>query len=246
MTEHRRVFVQVNGLLALPSPVVIKDDGSCGRDLSALVVPAVGRLVGTGERYEPYRMLGPDGMCMESATAFFRDLLAAGRAEATVRSYGMDLLRWYRLLRTIEVRWNHATRIEARDFGRWLRSGKGGVAYAASVRAHSETVPRTFYDFHLEVGSGPLVHPFPLDRSRRAERPRAPQPDGAVPPRTQRVVSAAGAVESGPCPGGLLRVHRGAGLGTVVRDGGWGGPGSAADHRGAQGHPGAAAAAGLQ
>jgi hypothetical protein len=28
-------------------------------------------------------------------SAFFADLLAAGRAEATVRSYGMDLLRWF-------------------------------------------------------------------------------------------------------------------------------------------------------
>jgi integrase len=41
------------------------------------------------------------------------------------------------------------------------------------VRAHSETVLRGFYDFHLEAGSGPLVNPFPLDRSRRARRAHA-------------------------------------------------------------------------
>lgn len=88
-------------------------------------------------------MLGPDRVAVEPVTAFFRDLFAAGRAEATVRSCGMDLLRWFRFLWTIDVPWNQATRIEARDFSRWLRSGRDGGAYAASVRAHSETVLRT-------------------------------------------------------------------------------------------------------
>jgi len=40
-------------------------------------------------------------------------------------------------------------------------------AYAPAVRAHCETVLRGCYDFHLEAGTGPLVNPFPLDRSRR-------------------------------------------------------------------------------
>ena len=45
--------------------------------------------------------------------------------------------------------------------------------YAPSVRAHSETVLRSFYDFHQEAGTGPLVNPFPLDRSRRGGRAHA-------------------------------------------------------------------------
>jgi site-specific recombinase XerD len=149
---------------------VIGDGERADRDLSALVVPAVGRLVATGERYEPYRLIRADGAGVEPVTAFFRDLLAAGRAEATVRSYGLDLLRWFRFLWAVDVAWNRATRIEARDFSQWLRSGRG---YAPTVRAHSETVLRGFYGFHLEVGSGPLVNPFPLDRSRRAGRAHA-------------------------------------------------------------------------
>ena len=48
-----------------------------------------------------------------------------------------------------------------------------GAAYAPSVRAHSETVLRCFYDFHLEAGTGPIVNPFPLDRSRRGRRAHA-------------------------------------------------------------------------
>jgi integrase len=47
------------------------------------------------------------------------------------------------------------------------------VAYAPSVRAHSETVLRCFYDFHLAIGDGPIVNPFPLDRSRRGGRAHA-------------------------------------------------------------------------
>jgi integrase len=98
----------------------------------------------------------------------------------------MDLLRWFRFLWAIEVPWNQATRAEARDFCRWLQvAGKparpgsaarpmaAGGHYAASVRAHSETVLRCFYQFHLEAGSGPIVNPFPLDRARRAGRAHA-------------------------------------------------------------------------
>jgi len=166
-----------------------EDDPS--RDLAALAVPQAGRLVATSDRYEPYRLVGADGVVVAAATVYFRDLLAAGRAEATVRSYGMDLLRWFRFLWSgTGVAWDRATRIEARDFCRWLQvAGKqsrphwraradgeapapapAGEAYAPSVRAHSETVLRAFYDFHLDAGSGPIINPFPLDRSRRGGR----------------------------------------------------------------------------
>jgi site-specific recombinase XerD len=115
----------------------------------------------------------------------FGDLLAAGRSEATVRSYGMDLLRWFRFLAAADVAWDHATRIEARDFCRWMQvSGKpprarpaaaaaGSAGYAPSVRAHAETVLRAFYALHADAGTGPPVNPFPLDRSRRGGRAHA-------------------------------------------------------------------------
>ena len=48
-----------------------------------------------------------------------------------------------------------------------------GEAFAPSVRAHSETVLRSFYDFHRDAGTGPIINPFPLDRSRRAGRAHA-------------------------------------------------------------------------
>jgi integrase family protein with SAM-like domain len=165
-----------------------------GRDLAGLVVPFAGRLVATGDRWGPYRLLDSDGLSVAAAGAYFGHLQAAGRSELTIRSYGMDLLRWFRFLQAIGVPWNHAVRSDARDFCRWLRvAGKpvrphwreqdrhgagqpaaaSGVAYSPSVRAHCETVVRSFYDFHVEAGTGPLVNPFPLDRSRRVGRAHA-------------------------------------------------------------------------
>jgi hypothetical protein len=37
------------------------------RDLAALVVPSVGRLVSTGDRYEPFQLIGTDGAVVNSA-----------------------------------------------------------------------------------------------------------------------------------------------------------------------------------
>jgi integrase len=167
------------------------DDKEPPRDLAALVVPLVGSVEATGDPWLPFRLLDSTGLPVESVSAYFRDLQAAGRSETTLRSYGMDLLRWYRFLWAVEVPWSQATRVEARDFCRWMlvagkpkrphwrhpgKTGESrsmGKAYAPSVRAHCETVLRGFYGFHLDAGSGPLVNPFPLDRSRQGRRAHA-------------------------------------------------------------------------
>jgi integrase len=172
--------------------VIVVGGGESIRDLARLAVPLVGALEETGDRWRPFRLTDPAGAEVEAASAFFADLQAAGRSEATVRSYGMDLLRWFRFVWAIQVPWARATRAEARDFCRWmLVAGKparphwrrpaqageaaaaGGEAYAPSVRAHCETVLRGFYEFHLEAGTGPIVNPFPLDRTRRGGRAHA-------------------------------------------------------------------------
>ncbi len=74
------------------------DDFEDVRDLSVLEVRAVGSLAATGSKWEPYRLLGPADQPVGAVASFFGDLLAAGCSEATVRSYGMDLLRWFRFL----------------------------------------------------------------------------------------------------------------------------------------------------
>jgi len=166
------------------------DNGESERDLAALVVPLSGSLAETGDRWEPYRLVDPAGETVRAVAEFFVDLQARGRSQATVRSYGMDLLRWFRFCWAAGTPWDRAARAEARDFcRRMLLSGKparphwrapeqprpesSGVAYAPSVRAHCETVLRSFYDYHLQAGSGPVINPFPLDRSRRGGRANA-------------------------------------------------------------------------
>jgi integrase len=53
--------------------------------------------------------------------AYFAELTACGRPATTQRSYGMDLLRWFRFLWAVGVAWDQATGVEARDFCRWLQ-----------------------------------------------------------------------------------------------------------------------------
>ena len=171
-------------------------DGVEQRDLVALVVDGVGAVVETEVMWEPYRLVDPVGEVVGSVTEFLAELQASGRGPATQRSYAMDLLRWFRFMWAVEVPWGEATLCEARDFCRWLalvdkpRGGAGpqalagaanpvtgkrspGSKYAASTLAHSETVLRSFYAFHLEAGSGPIVNPFPLVRERARSRAHA-------------------------------------------------------------------------
>lgn len=166
----------------------------------------------TGDPFEPYRLLDRAGQPVGPVAAFLGELQGCGRPATTQRSYGMALLRWFRFLWAIDVAWDHATRVEARDFCRWIQivgkpvplsprpgtagdavaqkpsvpapgrtaqnmtpgirnsiTGKAapGSGYAPTTSAHSETVLRGFYEFHLQAGSGPMVNPFPLSRGRQ-------------------------------------------------------------------------------
>jgi integrase len=96
-------------------------DGDLPRDLSGLVVPQRGCLEATGDLFQPYRLVDGGGAPVASVAAFFSELAASGRAATTQRSYGMDLLRWFRFLWALGVGWDQATRVEARDFCRWLQ-----------------------------------------------------------------------------------------------------------------------------
>jgi integrase len=91
------------------------------RELSRLVVPLCGSLEATGDLFVPFRLVDAGGAVVDAAAAFFSELSACGRPASTQRSYGMDLLRWFRFLWAVGVGWDEATRAEARDFCRWLQ-----------------------------------------------------------------------------------------------------------------------------
>ena len=89
-------------------------------DLSRLVVPLVGSLEATSDPFQPYRLLDAAGAAVPAAGAYFAEFAACGRPATTQRSYGMDLLRWFRFLAARDVNWDQATRGEGMDFCRWL------------------------------------------------------------------------------------------------------------------------------
>jgi hypothetical protein len=66
------------------------------RDVATLVVPRTGCVAAAGDPLEPYRVLDADGAVVAPVASFLRELLAASRAPLTLRSYAMDLLRWWR------------------------------------------------------------------------------------------------------------------------------------------------------
>jgi len=178
---------------------VIENDGPA-LDLNALVVPRLGSVQDSGDPFEPYRLVDGTGRPVDPVAAYLRDLQARGLPETTQRSYAMALLRWFRFLWAVGVPWEQATRVEARDFCRWIgvadkpviphwrhrddpaaepgpdRAGVSanpvtgktppGTRYAPATAAHSETVLRGFYQFHLDAGSGPMVNPFPVAANR--------------------------------------------------------------------------------
>ena len=96
-------------------------DGEQPRDLAVLVVPGRGGLEATGDLFQPYRLVDAGGAVVAPVAAYFAELTACGRPATTQHSYGMDLLRWFRFLWALGVAWDHATRMEARDFCRWLQ-----------------------------------------------------------------------------------------------------------------------------
>jgi hypothetical protein len=74
------------GLVVIPSMDHVEQPS---RDLVAMVVPQVGRLAETGDACDPYRLVAGGGAVVEAVTEYFRDLQAAGRSTATLRSYGL-------------------------------------------------------------------------------------------------------------------------------------------------------------
>ena len=75
------------------------------------------------------------------------------------------------------------------------RQAVRGDRYEAATVAHCESVLRSFYDFHLEAGSGPMLNPFPLARHARAGRAGAHRNRWSRPPGS--VVAGIGEVVDG-------------------------------------------------
>lgn len=97
------------------------DEQRSGRDLRNFVLPELGQLLKTGDPWEPYRVLDGRGRPVEPAALYLKELMARDSSPLTPRSYGMDLLRWFRFLWALGIEWDRATREDARDFMLWMK-----------------------------------------------------------------------------------------------------------------------------
>jgi integrase/recombinase XerC len=168
------------------------------RELSGLVVHRVGAVRPTGDPAVPWVVVDETGQCVDAVDDFLRYLLSCGNSPASCRSYGYDLLRWFRFLAAVDVGWQRAQRTEVRDFVLWLRTSHNpardrrrpdappagsvnartgkpylGTGYAPATINHAVAVLSAFYDYHLETGLGPVVSPVP-PQSRDGRRLNAP------------------------------------------------------------------------
>ena len=155
-------------------------------------MPQAGAVVAGDARLMPFIVVDGDGAGVEPVNRFLGDRIAGDVSPLTCRSYGYDLLRWFRLLWLVEVGWDKATEAEAAVMVGWLRNagnpqrrrGAGsprpgsvnmrtgkpepGAGYAPATIAHALTVVSGFYAFHMHFGDGPLINPVPPNTSRRA------------------------------------------------------------------------------
>nr|WP_245669356.1 tyrosine-type recombinase/integrase [Nocardia speluncae] len=127
----------------------------------------------------------------EAAELWLRELSACDLSPSSLRSYGFDLLRWFRFLHVHGVAWQHAERAHVRDLVEHLRTapnprrlhrsptapplgsvnaitGKSypTIGYAPRTINHQLTVLSEFYVFAVDSDLGPLLNPVPT-RTRR-------------------------------------------------------------------------------
>jgi integrase/recombinase XerD len=167
---------------------VVRDTASIQVSRWGQVVPAEGAV--------PWLVVDPDGVPVEPIRRYLVDFIARDNRPGSVRSYAYALLRWWRWLRAVGVEWNQATPAEARDLVLWLKqaaktrqskrtrsAATAGTVnpvtrkmhlsdqYTPNTIRHSNAVVRSFYEFWIEAGEGPLLNPVQLDR--RGQRANA-------------------------------------------------------------------------
>ena len=154
--------------------------------MAALVVARPGSVRATGDPALPWMVADETGEPVEAVSGFLWDFLACGNSAVSCRSYAHDLLRWFRFVAAVGVRWDQATRADVRDFVLWLRVARNpardrrrpgapgpgevnarageayrGAGYAPATVNHALSVLAEFYRYHAGTGLGPVVSPVP-------------------------------------------------------------------------------------
>ncbi len=161
------------------------------RDVGSVRLSRWGRVV-AADGVVPWLVVDPAGVVVEPVRRFLTDFVVRDNRPGSVRSYAYGLLRWWRWLRVIETEWDQVTPADVRDFVLWLtqatksrrspRTVSAATAgtvnpitrkqylddnYKPTTTRHSNAVLRSFYEFWIELGSGPLINPVQLERTGR-------------------------------------------------------------------------------
>jgi integrase len=156
-------------------------------------LPGRGRVVSAGGAFPPFVLLDGEDLEVDPVTQYLRDLSLSDVSALTCRSYGFDLLRWFRLLWLLEVAWDAATPAEVDLLVGWMRSAgnvqrvrrRPGAPEPGSLNArtgkrrlesgyaprsinHALSVVSGFYDFHAHQGRGPVRNPVPAATQHQA------------------------------------------------------------------------------
>jgi hypothetical protein len=87
-------------------------------------LPRVGAVHTGSASSLPYVVVDVAGREIEPVSRYLRDLVLGDVSPLTCRSYGHDLLRWFRLLWAVDVGWEQATEMEAATLVGWLRTAR--------------------------------------------------------------------------------------------------------------------------
>ena len=85
-------------------------------------LPGIGAVRQNAAGLLPYAVVDEAGREIEVFSVFLRDLVLTDMSPFTVRSYGNDLLRWWRVLELIGLPWDQAGRLEVEVMVGWMRS----------------------------------------------------------------------------------------------------------------------------
>ncbi|MFD7846097.1 tyrosine-type recombinase/integrase [Nocardia sp. NPDC059764] len=166
----------------------LRSDVTFGR----VEIPRIGSVMPTGLKNLPYTVVDARGRPVEQIDNYLMSLALSDMSPLTCKSYGQDLLRWFRLLWLLGLAWNQAREGDVAALVGWMRTASNpqrrrrragsmcagsvnsrtgkqylSAGYAPTTINHCLTVIHRFYHFHSLYGMGPVINPVPESRQHR-------------------------------------------------------------------------------
>ncbi|MBI4942113.1 MAG: tyrosine-type recombinase/integrase [Actinobacteria bacterium] len=119
-------------------------------------VPRVGAVRAGPSGAIPFVVVDESDRPIEAFSVFLRDLMLTDMSLLTCRSYGNDLLRWWRLLRVLGIGWDRASRAEVEVLVSHMRSADNPQRRRSSSSGSSSVSSTTPGSVNLRTGKPAL------------------------------------------------------------------------------------------